>query len=202
MGMTKDNQNDAAPGNYDCWAASNVVRIFTVTQGKNVGEPKGVIQLMADVGGTVEPVEVMVTLDPKATTANGKKRIDFTIDAFNAIGAFNALAEIGAAIEADAACSSVALSGVLSPEGTALVLATLNVTQPGQYTNYNLWAKRKPVAAGLGAQLAALGQKNGGKAASAGVNPFAARPAAAVDEDTSFDPVKLGAPAARPQPAA
>lgn len=176
MGMNKNNTNDAAPGDYDTWAASNKVRIFTVSQGKNTGEPKGVISLMADVGGTVEQVDVMVTLDPNSTTHTGKKRINFTIDAFAAIGAVNAMAEIGAAIEADPTCAAVELSGVFDAAGKPLVLATLHVSTSGEFTNYDLWAKRKPVAKGLGAALAALGAKNG-QASVPAVNPFS-KPAA------------------------
>ena len=202
MAMNKNNQSDAAIGDYDCWAASNVVQIATIQGGRNAGEVKAIVSLHADVGGTVELVEVWLTLDPDAETAKGKKRISFTIDAFNGIGASNALAEIGAALEADPGCSSVRLSGVLDADNKATTLATLHVSESSGYTNYDLWAKRKPAPKGLASKLTQLGQKNGGKAASAGVNPFAAKPEPASHEDTSFDPVKLSAPAARPQPAA
>ena len=182
MGMTQNNNNDAAPGDYDCWLASDMAQIKTIEKGKNAGEVKAVVALFADVGGTVERVDVWLTLDPEATTSKGKHRIDFTVDAFAALGAVNALSEIGAAIEADPTCTQVKLSGVFDANGKAIHLATLHVSQSGEYTNYDLWAKRKPAPKGLGAQLAALGARKGGTTVPA-VNPFASRPA---DDAGSF----------------
>ena len=182
MGMNKNNTNDLPVADYECLAASDVVQIATIQAGKNAGEVKAVVQLHANVGGAAELVEVWLTLDPTAETAKGKKRISFTIDAFAGIGAVNALAEIGAAIEADPGCSSVRLSGIMGPDGKPLVLATLHVGGSSGYTNYDLWAKRKPAPKGLGAQLAALGARAGGKPVNAAVNPFAAKST----EGTSF----------------
>lgn len=189
MGMNKNNTNDLPVADYECLAASDVVQIATIQAGKNAGEVKAVVQLHANVGGVAELVEVWLTLDPTLTTSTGKKRINFTIDSLAGIGAVNAMTEIGAALEADPGCSSVRLSGIMGADGKPTTLATLHVSENNAHTNYDLWAKRKPAPKGLGAQLAKLGAKAGGKPVSAAANPFA-QPT----EDTSF-PFGANAPA-------
>lgn len=190
MGMNQSNANDAAPGDYDCWAASSSVQIRTIQAGKNAGEVKAVVSVFADVGGTVETVEVWLTLDTRATTSKGKKRILFTADALAALGAVNALPEIGAALKADPSAASVQLTGLFGVDGKPTTLATLHVSQSGEYTNYDIWAKRKPVAASLGDELAAFGTK-GATVQAPTINPFArpapiAPPVAKSAEEPSF----------------
>ena len=74
------NQVDLDAGKYDCWAASDVVRIVQVK-----GERKAIVTVAVDVDGMcTQAIDTWHTLDPKALTSGGKQRIRFTIDAMKA----------------------------------------------------------------------------------------------------------------------
>lgn len=177
MSMSKENQNDAAPGDYPCWAAFPTVQIVRVGS----GEMKVILSVCADLGGDVETVEIWMTLDTKITTSKGKKRIDYTREAFDALGALDALPQIGAAIKANPDVRTVEIRGLFVDNKPA-AMASLNVWVSNGYTNYNVQQPRTApsVPGGLADDLLAMGPK--GSAIAAPVEMFkkpAPRPAAA-----------------------
>lgn len=160
------NQVDLDPGKYDCWAASDTVRIVQVK-----GERKAIVTVAVDVDGSTVPVDTWHTLDPKAVTSGGKQRIRFTIDAMKALGAVDPMRDIGLALKADPTATEVEI------EGLNTKVACLIAKSSGAFMNYDVWAKHEPAPTALVDDLLSLSE-GGKKAAKPGsaANPFAPRP--------------------------
>ena len=164
-------------GKYDCWAAGSTLRIVDVK-----GERKAVVAIVADAGEPT-PGEWWTTLDPKATTQAGKKRISFTIDGLKALGAVDPMRDIGMALKADPSAAEIEIEGL--GKGIALLVAK----ESGSFVNLDVYPKREPVPASFADDILDLSDagKKGAKA-KAPTNLFPARP-------------DRGAPIAPPVPA-
>lgn len=161
------NQADLDAGKYDCWAASNKARIVDVR-----GERKAIVMVVVDYEGTNVTRDTWHTLDPKAVTSGGKRRIQFTIDALTALGAVDPMRDIGLALKNDPSASEVEIEGL----GGKVAVLVVKPSQTGAFMNYDVWSKREPVSAGFADDLLSL-SAGGKKAAKGGakVNPFAPR---------------------------
>jgi hypothetical protein len=182
MSQNNGNQVDLDAGKYDCWAASNVVRIVQVK-----GERKAVVTVAVDVDGSTQAIDTWHTLDPKAVTSTGKRRIQFTIDSMKALGAVDPMRDIGLALKTDPTATEATVEGLNSK------VACLIAKTSGSFMNYDVWAKHEPAPTQLVDDLLSL--SDGGTKATkpgAAANPFAPRPGTGTP---------VGPPPARPKAA-
>ena len=207
-------------GDFDGYANSPTIRVVNVS-----GERKCIIECAVPIDGRLYVVDSWNTLDMKAKTASGKNKIDFTITALEALGATDPLGDIAAALAEDRSAAEIHINGIT---GEGAKWATINAkrgNQGGMF--YNVYPKREPIGDDFLKELQSYQKKNGVKKKPAvAVDPFAAakiqtpparavapapapmmgapapaRPqpiTPAVEEDTSFDPAKLSAPAEEP----
>lgn len=168
MSYQNGQTNDLDVGDYDCWAASPVIKL------KNVGgERKCIVSVCVQIPGEPAPrtVDTWLTLDPKIVTSNGKPRIEYTWESLRGLGATDPAGDIMVALEEDRGAQEITINGIT---GEGAKLGTLNVTAGQSRNFYNLYTRREPVGDDfLQALKRSAGSAAKKKATQVNENPFA-----------------------------